>query len=297
MPAEGLRTHARLQSEELTKTTGSSVVHGVGDFLDGVVGIEEEQLDFANGNGVDDVGRGLACDLFADVCEVLGRDSHLVGVPAHRAARRVVGFEQLDKTIEELVDARFIVYDFGDSGRVGVVDALTHTLFHHVENLEDYRLCQGIGYAVLVGADLSDVEVDELLVGVVQGYLVLVHVDDVVMPDVLQLVVPVVFRAQTRIDDIVDGFLLHAKDKALEIRRVHITARQEIGHTEHNVVLVHLVALSVRLDAQTPLFAHDYHHRPHRQGYIPHQAVQIVGDTDVFERDDFFHTLYVNYYV
>ena len=86
LSAKSLWTDARLQTEILAETAGTGVVHAIGYLLDRIVGIEQNLFDFAYGDAVDDVGGCLARNLFADICQVLGGDRHLVGIPAYGIA-------------------------------------------------------------------------------------------------------------------------------------------------------------------------------------------------------------------
>ena len=158
-----------------------------------------------------------------------------------------------------------------------VVRYARHTVLDHRQYFEDDSLCKGIGYAVLVGIDVADVQIDELLVGIIECYLPFVHVNDRVLPDVAQLVVPVVLHTQTGIDDVVDCLLLDTEEQASEVGCVHVVAHQEIGHAEQEVVLVHLVALLRGcFDTETSLLAHDDDDCARGKDVLVRQTVDVV---------------------
>ena len=297
LPTKSLRADARLKAEILAETAGTGVVHIVGNFLDGVVGIEENLLDFANGDAVDDVGGCLARDLPADIGQVFGCDCHLFGIPTDGTARGVIVLEELDKTVEKLVEARLVAV----GGEHAIVhdnefphaDTPADIEVEHVENLEDNGLREGIGDAVAVGTRLLDVEVNELLVRFVELYLTLVHVYDGVLLEELEFVVPVGLHAQAGIDDIGKGVLRDTEDKTLEVRRVEVLLGQEIGRAKQQVVLCHFVTLlPTEFDAQPPCLAHDCHYDACSVGGLAHHGVQIVGHTNVLEWDNLLHNLF-----
>ena len=84
--AEGLCADARVDTEVFAETACRGKIHTESNLFDALVGGEQTLFNLANGNLVDDVRGCLFCHLIADIGQVFGTNSHLVGIPRYGVA-------------------------------------------------------------------------------------------------------------------------------------------------------------------------------------------------------------------
>ena len=93
----------------------------VDDLLDGDVGVLEHVLGLEDDEGVNPVGGAAAAGLLDQLGQVFRRQAEFVGVEGHAALAVVVLGDELDETVEQLLDPHGGGGGTGLNGRVDVL--------------------------------------------------------------------------------------------------------------------------------------------------------------------------------
>ncbi len=234
----------------LAEETAVREMEVIGDLLDAELRRPQQSYYLGHRDLSNPVGRQLAATLFADLGQILGGDTYLLGKELHLALVRI-GLQQRHKASEDDIRLAYIGPFLKRRRQMKLV-------VEHMEYLHNRGMGYSLQYMVSIGGiGLHYLESEQRMVGLKQAALFVIEMDDGIGAQQLLFLPPIGLHTEALEEDILVDLALGAQQIELKIIGGRHRADKRTGHHYLQVTRLKLQFTRLQLDTHRPFAAID----------------------------------------